>query len=69
MADTAQIIQVVPVSSQRAGVAIVRLADRDTERALRSAKALLLGDCSVSIFRSLPDAAAGTQSAAVARAR
>ena len=54
MADAAQTIQVVRVSSQRAGVAIVRLADRDTERALRSAKALLLGDCPVSIFRSLP---------------
>lgn len=54
MADAAQTIHVVRVSSQRAGVAIVRLADRDTERALRSAKALLLGDCPVSIFRSLP---------------
>ena len=42
------------VSQQRAGLAVVRLADSNSERALRGAKAKLPSSCKVSIFRSLP---------------
>ena len=42
------------VSSRRPGLAIVRLADVETERVLRSAKRLLDPTCPISIFRSRP---------------
>jgi hypothetical protein len=54
MADAAPLITVLRVSSQRKGLAVVRLADKSVERALRSAKASLPRDCCVSIYRSLP---------------
>lgn len=54
MPDAAQRLTVLRVSGQRDGLAVVKLADRATERSLCNAKALLPRDCGVSIFRSLP---------------
>ena len=54
MADAAPLITVLRVSGHRDGLAVIRLADRSVERAMRSAKALLPHDCPVSIYRSLP---------------
>jgi len=54
MADAAPLITVLRVSGHRDGLAVIRLAGRSAERAMRSAKALLPHDCRVSIYRSLP---------------
>lgn len=54
MANAARQISIMRVSHFTPGLAVVRLADRDTERAMRSAKAKLPSSCRVSIYRSLP---------------
>lgn len=54
MSGAALQFSITRVSQQRAGLAIVRLADSDSERALRGAKTKLPSSCEVSIFRSLP---------------
>ena len=54
MTGAAQQFSITRVSQQRAGLAVVRLADSDSERALRDAKSKLPSSCEVSIFRSLP---------------
>ena len=54
MSSAALQFSITRVSQQRAGLAIVRLADSDSERALRGAKTKLPSSCEVSIFRSLP---------------
>lgn len=54
MADATPLITVLRVSGHRDGLAVIRLADRTVERAMRSAKALLPQDCPISIYRSLP---------------
>jgi hypothetical protein len=54
MADAAQQVSIVRVSRLIPGLAVIRLADSDSERAMRSAKAKLPSSCQVSIYRSLP---------------
>jgi hypothetical protein len=54
MTGAAQQFSIKRVSQQRAGLAVVRLADSDSERALRGAKTKLPSSCKVSMFRSLP---------------
>ena len=54
MSGAALQFSITRVSQQRTGLAVVRLADSDSERALRGAKTKLPSSCEVSIFRSLP---------------